>query len=368
MTPPFAIEWIVEGEGTLDSTAWQVALDVVTDAHPFTAVRLRGTGKRLRFHVGGVRPGVRVVDGSGWDGQSSAGVPWGVGELDAKHGPVAEIVLLSGPVPRVVYRALHAVFDGRGVAHWAREIGRALRGEPLEGPADPVDDREAARAVEAPPGQEPANDAAAPWMPNSADLRTSWVRRRVEQPGRQIMPRLMLALAQRVDGLTRISVPVDLRPRLRDAGFSDVDRYTGNLTGIVHLNLDPAADLDTIAGQLRTVVLSPAAAGHALAAHQIRGVPIWLMAKAGTAAARSSLQAQKWPVTAAITNLGLQQPQTLSGAAFVAKRILTVVPSTPGLPLFVSLTGDPDGVEMCASAPHALADMATLSALLEQLL
>ena len=49
------------------------------------------------------------------------------------------------------------------------------------------------------------------------------------------------------------------------------------------------------------------------------------------------------------------------------QRVLTVVPGTPGLPLFISLTGDPDGIEICAAAPRALADRAKLTALLERL-
>lgn len=370
LAPPFAIEWVVEGQGVLSLDRWQAALDAVTDAHPFTAVRLKGLGKRLRFETDGARPKVRSVDSDGWDGQSSAGAPWLEDDpLGPRHGPVAELVLLKGAAPRVIFRVLHAAFDGRGLGHWAREIGRALRGEPLEGPGGPIDDREAAKAMEAPPSSiEPPADAAAPWTPVGTDLSTNWVRRRIQTPGQRVLPRVLLALATAIDGLARISVPVDLRPRLRDAGFADAHRYTGNLTGIVQLNVAPMIDLDRLAAQLRTVTLGPGPASHAAAAHQLRGVPLVIMTKAGEASARTALHKRRWPVSATVSNFGLHQPASLSGAGFEAERIFTVVPGAPGLPLFLSITGDPNGIELCASAPRALADADRLRTLLETLL
>ncbi len=134
----------------------------------------------------------------------------------------------------------------------------------------------------------------------------------IETPVRQRLMDTLFAL-----GATRIGVPVDLRRHAPDL------RSDANLTGVCHVSPDHPLDPDD-------------AAGHVLAAHGTRWVPLWLMERLGRSAKGS-------PVSATLSYLG-RRTLTVDG-----ERVPLVVypPYSPGMPLFVAVVADE--VDVCVS-------------------
>jgi hypothetical protein len=71
--------------------------------------------------------------------------------------------------------------------------------------------------------------------------------------------------------------------------------------------------------------------------------------------------------TATVSNLGMIDLSELSCAEFQAQRCVFAPPGYDGVPLFLDLIGNPDGLELSARAPMALGSDGRLLALLEEL-
>lgn len=110
---PLVIQVCVEGDGAIGYASLERAVAEASRACP--GARLVREGRW--WTDSGTAPAVRVLEPG--SAALRAGLPPG--------GPTCE-VLLAGST--VVFRAHHAVMDGRGVLRWAAEVFRALRGEP----------------------------------------------------------------------------------------------------------------------------------------------------------------------------------------------------------------------------------------------
>lgn len=261
------------------------------------------------------------------------------GPLDPWAGPAAELVSEPG---RLLFRAHHAIADARAVQRWAEDLFAALRGEdppPVAWSPPPP-----ATPGAPPPADQPSlfgpPDPRAPWGTHHAHLR-------LEGSPRRALRRALAALwALRPGG--RIALPVDLRP--------PGQAVAGNQTGIAHLT--DASGLEELRAR---------ATGVFSQAERLTGLPLALLGALGRARARAALAEDRFDAIATLSNVGRLRLERLSGAGFRARRAWWIPPGNVGNPLFVLMSGDEDGLDLGAAAPHAVASPAALAALLEEL-
>jgi hypothetical protein len=375
MWPPFVNQLVLEGEGTLDLPRWQAAMDAVVARWPGACARLVGSLGWTRWVADGPPPPVVEVEAT-WDGRGPA--PFTLRRLDPWTGPIAELLLVRGPEgwvdrppPRVILRTHHAAFDGRATWALAEDLAAALEGRLITGAAltSPTD-AELARPLSARAAPEPPADRTPPTgLPTSASTETTWIRVSVPAPapraglirGPGVLPRALAALARAAQSFTgtplRLSVPVDLRRHHPEI------RVAANLTGFVRLEVD-RPDAERIAGTLAGEIARHAEVGPILTADRLRGLPLELLARAGGRAATEMLTTGRCSVSATVSNLGRIEPADVSGGGFRARRAWWIPPHGPGTPLFLTLTGHPEGIEICGGMPVGLADEGRLEQLL----
>ncbi|MDP2306737.1 MAG: hypothetical protein Q8P18_12000 [Pseudomonadota bacterium] len=350
--PGFVNQLVIEGTGSLDATRWRAAVSTVLPAWPGARARLRGVLGWTRWVADGAPPIVTQVDGGGWDARGPA--PFGATRLDPDAGPIVEVLLVSGATPRIVLRTHHAAFDGRAAWALAEDLGAALRGEAIRGAAF-ADLSDVALIGEGPSAPEPPADALTPTGPATTLAEAStWARVTIPPMGGQVLARALAAFAAAASpGLLRVSLPVDLRrhhPGLRACA---------NLTGFVRV--DPRSDPSAA---LRSALDQRAEGGVVRTAHTLRSAPLAMMASAGKKAARATLRTGLASSSATLSNLGRLDPHVLDGAGFRGARLFWIPPANPGTPLFLALTGHPEGIELCGGMPVGFASEGRLDTLL----
>ncbi|MFN7972746.1 MAG: hypothetical protein U0166_10420 [Acidobacteriota bacterium] len=370
--PPFVNQMVLEGDGIpVPPVPWPELLARVADALPGARARLHGHLGASRWVADGPAPPAIEVDASRWDGSRPEGAPFLAAPLDPRDGPTCAIVIARGDPARVVVRTHHALMDGQGTMLLGRALFAALRSEPLaRAEVGPLTDAGIARRLSVAPERIPPPDSAAPQGgADGAAMAVTWGRRRVEGRPSKLLPRIALALARmapRPAGRTfRIAIPVDLRRHAPEVVS------TSNLTGLLRIEADSVArgadPLGALAAAIKAGVASAEPASVALATGFARHLPVSLMAGLARLDARRSLRQGRYGSAAILSNLGQIPMDAFSGAGFQARRCFFVPPGNPGLPLFLAITGDEGGVELCATVPVPLTSGGRLDALLDAL-
>lgn len=359
---PFANQMVIEGDGDLPVDELRLAWGRLS--------RLRRLS--LRLSAGGGRwvpaartASFRVVEGP-WDGRGPTAAL--EAPLPPRSGPVWQCVVWPD-AGRLALRSHHAVADGGATARLAGELFAALRGEHLrDGPGAPHRDFEVARRWTDQAESDSLVDALTPWpqpLPMTPAVR--WIRRSHSGSARKLLARTARALAGCVEGPgpVRVDVPVDLR---QPAGLPAA---LGNLTGLVRLRVDDlSADswLEDFGARLTGALQQDHGGGFPLAALRVRTLPVAVTAAVGRVGARRMHATGRAAATATLSNLGRIDPAGLSGGGFRARRCFFVPPGNPGNPLFLTLTGGPEGLEVAASAPLELAAQGRLERVVERIL
>lgn len=220
--PPREAIFVLSGEGHLPPDAWQRALNTVVEIHPGLRLRIVGKRSATRWQSDGQPTRLRMIDDPGWDGRSERGSEF-IYEtrLNLHEGPASELIVACQPSGRtlVIFRALHAVVDGRGVRHFLYELFRALRGEALIGNNAHFSDAELMRGV----GTQHSTSRHVPAIPLTGAARgveqgDTWRRLTIAAPQRNLLARVATAMAayahRFAKGTALIAVPVDLRRHL----------------------------------------------------------------------------------------------------------------------------------------------------------
>lgn len=318
LLPGFVIGLEIVGEGALDPAAVSATLDL----HPGMAGRV--VGSLGWTEVVCDRP-PRVSDAPGL--------------LDPIAGPSAEIVLQPG---RVSFRAHHAIADGRAVQRWAEDTFASLRGERVlpVGYQTPPPATPGAPLPHDQPSLFGPPDPAAPWGSHTAHLRVACSPRRPLQ-------RALSWLWERRPG-ARINVPVDLR--------APESCSTGNLTGI-----SPVTGPDELS------TLRERATAVFAQAERLRWLPLSLLTWGARDSAREAIRADRFDATATVSNLGRMDLGRLSASPFRARHAWWVPPENMGNPLLILISGDDEGLDLSAAAPHAVVSPEGLSRFLSEL-
>lgn len=334
LAPPFAIHLVAEWPGPLDPDRWRAAIEDA--AGPAMRLRLRGLLGGARWITTDAPIPIEQITAP-WAGDGPT--DWLAAPLPPARAPLRVHLLPAKPVARVVFSAHHALTDGRGLWRLLEDTTRALAGAPVTPPAaGPLTDIDLARGLGVAPLEALVDDAA-PIRP-VAGHPPIWRRRRLPA-GADVLARLAAAFSAEVTGKLRLGLPVDLRryaPGLDSAA---------NLTGVLHLDLPPAPDPAAIRAAIDAGLAERTAARHPLAAAPLRGVPLWFMAAVGRAVAKKHIRSQGFGTSVTLSHLG-RHALRVDGHPL---RVAFIPPGAPGLPLFVGITADPDGVELAASGP-----------------
>ncbi|MGX1850033.1 non-ribosomal peptide synthetase [Streptomyces sp. NPDC055299] len=332
LAPPFAVQIVIEGSGSIGPDALRRAVGEASDACPGARLRRRG---RIWTDTGRP-PAVRTVDRLG----AALGAPLAPG--DGRSCEVA--VLTGGATSTLIFRVHHAVMDARGALAWMADVFRALRGEAPVGAPSPVHDL-ALLDVLGGTRREPVTPR---WRSPLAGVRRShpprWQRRTLHGTHPGLVAKTAAALADLTPGDTRVMVPVDLRrhrPQLRSTA-----------------NLSLPVFLDGTAGdpweQWHEQLLRALAERRELSAGEEESairLPLGPLAGLLTAAHTATTAAGRHPCSALVTTLGRIAPHEVSAPGFEARTVYALPVQAPFVPLSFTAVECAGRTELVMSHP-----------------
>lgn len=225
------IQLCVEGDGTIDPSALSTAVAAASQACP---------GARLVRHGrlwvdSGRPPDVRVADAAGFDRTRLDSPLLRTPLTGTKGTPLCEVLLVLGAPTTIIFRAHHAVMDGRGAMIWQRQVFRALRNESVEGAASRLNDTDVIMEIAARLGAELPREP--PWpgvewrnplgkVP-SGPRGSMWRRRSIDGTHPAVTAMIAREVMTYAGGSGLVTIPVDLRQYLPGL------RTTGTASGLV---------------------------------------------------------------------------------------------------------------------------------------
>lgn len=276
---------VIEGNGHVNPILLQAAVDRAANTNPAIRVRLHGYLAFCRWVDCGLSPKVRTLPMADWDGKSEQGAPFLLERLDVdNHGSVADILLVPcrDGKTRLVFRALHAAIDGRGLLHWMAEVFRALRGETLKGSDSRLVDIDLQSHYQEliPASVNSAPSTCIPVMePAHTDHETLhyvWRRLIIEKSVSQLLPKTATFLAnwarQNAAGEVKFTIPIDYR------GLRTQEMGIGNLTGYLQLTVPDGATPRDLMRQLGEHIRNYADCRLAHGVRMLLWLPIWFTA------------------------------------------------------------------------------------------
>jgi NRPS condensation-like uncharacterized protein len=364
--PPMANQFIFDGEGILDIEKWRIAVDIASEANPGTRLILSGHLSWSRWIDSGITPRIREVDGSQWDGMSPEDAPFFQEDLSYRKGPTCEIVLIHGPIPRVVFRTHHGVCDGRGTLFWAEDVFRALRGEVVVGSTSRMTDVEMCRSFQnqyrtpfptehiAPTGRSKGNDTGVIWRRCSLrgkipNLLARCARLAAEEAWRQN------------EGIVRFGIPVDLRHR--KPGLCSTANLSFALYVEVKKDTTPEDIARDISQQLGRGDEGRLTKGDELLEH----MPLCLMQYLTKKIIRNRHRQSIYSLSGIISNLGRVDLNRFHGGGFNAKAFWSIPPGNEYYPFFLVISGYESGSELILSIPKGLASEGRLEGILQRM-
>ncbi|AYF72940.1 peptide synthetase [Nocardia yunnanensis] len=235
LAPPFLMQLVVEGQGSIDPEDLRRAVATAAAANP--GARLVRDGKH--WVDSGTTPAVRVVDHALRYPALEAD-PVLTSPIGPTPDATVEVLLLTAAPTTLVFRVFHGVMDGMGMVMWATDVLRALRGEEPIGAPDPVADAELVAKVGA-PGRPTLmlpryRSAVGHGRQDPGEHRHLLRTRTIHATGPGALMRVAALLAEEGGPISRIMIPVDLRrhdPALRS---------TANLALPLFLDVRPGVD------------------------------------------------------------------------------------------------------------------------------
>ena len=196
-------------------------------------------------------------------------------------------------------------------------------------------------------------EAALPASGAAAQLRRRRVRERRSVPSRDDAAGRRKQRPRRRLVERRVVGRVDNEAPQRDAR-GDALRSTANLTGMLHLDGEPA-DPARLQRELKSQHQAAREGDDLVSAAALTWLPLWLMTWVGRRRSAEATSRDRYGSSAVLSNLGRVDVESLRAPDFTAARATLVPPAGHSTPLFALFTGGPLGVEIAVSMPAPLA-------------
>ncbi|WP_406229723.1 peptide synthetase [Nocardia sp. NBC_01009] len=361
LAPPFLMQAMIHGEGTIDREALRQAVAVASDACP--GARLRRMGGE--WVDSGIAPAVRVVD------RHTVQYP----DLETDHvltspigpypGATAEVVLLTAEPVTLLFRAFHGVMDGMGMVLWMTNVLKVLRGETPDAMPDPVADYQLVARIGTPPGKAtlplPKYRSAVGRGRQEPDRPRHLLRHRtIDATGSGGVARVAAILAEQTEGPSRIMMPVDLRrhdPQLRS---------TANLALPLFLDLEPGQDWTVAKAQLKAGLAQR---------RELNQMDNSGLVRIPDLVGRAILRTTNWLgsqygrnlASAIVSHVGVFDLDALSPPGFRPTTIRVVPQHSVAMPLLFGLVESGGKTELSVSCRNGVGIEARLEALLDHI-
>ncbi|TDP33148.1 peptide synthetase [Nocardia ignorata] len=360
LAPPFLMQLVVPGEGTIDPQRLRQAVAAAADVTPGARLLRQGD----IWVDSGIAPAVRVVDDHEFGYPALESDPVLTSDIGPTPDTTVEVLLLTATTPTLVFRVFHGVMDGMGMVLWATNVLRALRGaDPVPQP-DPVADQQLVDRVGAPGKPTPMipryRSAVGRGRQRRGTARHLLRHRRVQAAGPGALARVCALLAAETPGTSRIMMPVDLRrhdPALRS---------TANLALPLFLDIAPGQDWTQVKEEIKAG-LAQRRELNQLANTRITLVPDpvnrgvlrttnWLGARLGRNLA-----------SATVSHMGRFTSDELAVPGFRPTGLFVLPQHSAAMPLLFGLTEFDGHTELTVSARNGAGIEARLEALLDRI-
>jgi len=351
--PPYAVQIVLEGSGHVDEGHFRSAVAEAAEANPGSRLVLKGALHRLHWRDSGINPSVRRVAGNLWDGYTPAHASFFWDPMP-HTGPTSEVLIVDGPVPRIVFRALHAAMDGRGAYLWMEDVFRCLRGEKPLGAFSTLAEWQVARRMTSLKRKlPPLNSIAVTGKSRPGLPGTTWRRLTFHGEYPKVLGRVIWAMAQSAwrygEGVVRLMIPSDLRSRIPE------ERSTGNLTITLYIDVKRDSTPATIIQDLRSQIDQKVDCMLFEGGSLLNLLPIRLLGTGIKIIAHCHRLKGLYSASGLITNLGFIDTHSLSGGGFTATTTFVMPPLWDNLSTFILMTGSQGRVEIMVSVPNSLA-------------
>lgn len=241
---PFINQFVVEGTGHLDAAKWQTAIERAAIANPTCRLKLKGIWGWRYWDDNGPLPKLSQIDNCQWDGMSSENADFFKWPLNPRRGPTAEVILLHGETPRVVFRTHHGITDGLGTLHWIKEVFRALRDEPQQSSRTYPNEYELTKSLKLPKYKFYMGNGIPGFVKTKRLSKRFcyWQRLKWDGDSFEIVAKFIIAMAtlakKKHQGRFLVRIPASLRRHSRDKLFNMT-----NCTGFIDLEV---TDYDSV--------------------------------------------------------------------------------------------------------------------------
>lgn len=354
VNPPVWTTIAVEGHGLIDAQKLRNAIKIASQANPGSQLVLRGNLAWSRWVDSGTSPLLTEIENSDWDGMSSDGLKSLLKTHDVYRGPTAEVLIFYGDPLRMIFRAHHAVMDGRGLITWIEDIFRALNGQEPIGSDYTMVENDLLHLPDKTIYQPAYCNFISPvGRPIGNDNERIWKRFRVKGPHSKLLAKIMFLTAkaarQQEEGPVRFGIPVDLRSRRPGM------RSTGNLTNAVYIQVDRESTIEQIADEIQRRLREKDDGKLNLEDLLIPYVPISIMRRILAADEQRNFSRNRYRCTGFISNLGKVDLSRFSTRSFQAASFFLFPVSIVSLPFFLTMSGYHDMIDYVLSMPKSFA-------------
>ena len=351
--PPFANQMVLEGVGTLDESRWKKAVDQACEVNPGSRLVYRGFSYFAKWVDSGVAAPVRLVDGTNWSGMGPEGAPFLDDPMSYKKSHTSEVVLVQGDPPRVIFRTLHTVMDGRGTQTWAEDVFRSLRNEPLIGSSSTMNDVELVASLNKPVkiSRRQKGCLAPTGAVDGNELGYVWKRARVQGKFSRLLPQIAILIAKETrkhgEGPVVFNIPVDLRPLTSEI------RSTANWTRRIRLAPTLEATVESVQQEL--IQKRDDIPGDPRIVKLLCYLPLNWQARLIRQIKKRNRRKGIYNRTGTISNMGKLPTELYHGGGFETRSGFFVPPETDGKGIFVGLSGSTGAIDVVIALPKVLA-------------
>jgi len=353
-------QYVVEGIGVFSALEWKSAIEVAADANPGIKLKLKGRLFWRYWDDQGSYPALKIYR-SNWSGEDNTGAEFDGQPIDCRRGPCAEIHLLEGDFPKIIFRTHHALMDGNATLFWIKEVFRALRGEVLSGSDANLNEFDIVKKHQ-PQKQQPFSGSWASIFP-PADLNKTlnteneciWQSILFNKDVDRVLPKVVYFLDKKVralyglDAKVNFRVPSDLRRLLNEHKY-----HLGNLVAAIDFETINKSEVKIIYKNILQSLKNKK--DLSIFPNNFR-IATWLpknVFKPNSGHIKNLHQQGLCDITAIVTHVGKVFLSDFSYEGFKATNIYALPLPLPGVSLSCVFLSHDKGLSLCMSAPSSV--------------